>query len=54
MEEMIKGYEKAPDQQQQEIPVISNPADALKLQPGTTFKTPDGRLKVVPQRQGVQ
>jgi muramidase (phage lysozyme) len=49
-----KGYEKAPDQQQQEIPVISNPADALKLQPGTTFKTPDGRLKVVPQRQGVQ
>ena len=49
-----KGYEKAPEQQQQEIPVISNPADALKLQPGTTFKTPDGRLKVVPQRQGVQ
>ncbi len=30
------------------IPTISDPAQAMKLPPGTHFMTPDGRLKVVP------
>jgi hypothetical protein len=28
------------------LPVVSSPAEAMKLAPGTRFKTPDGRVKV--------
>ncbi len=30
------------------LPVIADPAIAMKLPPGTQFKTPDGRIKIVP------
>jgi len=30
------------------LPVISSPEEARKLAPGTTFRTPDGRIKRVP------
>lgn len=32
-----------------EIPVVSSPAEAKKLPPGTVFKTPDGRTLRVPE-----
>lgn len=31
-----------------EIPVVSSPEEAMKLPSGTTFKTPDGKIKVRP------
>lgn len=33
---------------QQSMPTVHSPEEAMKLPPGTTFKTPDGRVKTVP------
>jgi len=35
-----------PNSKSDGIPTIANPQDALKLAPGTVFRTPDGRMKV--------
>lgn len=50
------GYERQPEPQQgaaggDNIPTISSPAQAAGLPPGTRFRTPDGRIKVVPGGQ---
>jgi len=43
------GAAKGAANQQQNIPVVQSPQEAAKLPPGTTFRTPDGRTKIVPQ-----
>lgn len=39
-------YQAIPTEEQ--IPIVANPSDAMKLPSGTQFKTPDGRVKVRP------